>query len=237
MSALSLKKAILDLIFPIRCLGCGREGDLCCVSCQSKLYPVPPACFVCKKIVPGRRRIPPGRTCAACRKKSCIYTFLSPFLHDDETVRELIHALKYRGVRDLALILGDMLMEYVRKFGIILPKGVLLIPIPLHSGRQRTRGFNQAELIARRLGENLGLPVEAGVLRKVKKTTPQVELSAEERRKNVINTFAVANAALVKGKTIFLLDDVKTTGATLEEAARVLKDAGAKRIWAVTVAH
>lgn len=152
-------------------------------------------------------------------------------------MRELIHALKYRRVRALDLILGDMLLGYVHKFGIILPRGAMLIPIPLHPGRQRTRGFNQAELIAQRLGECLGLSVEAEVLRKVKKTTPQVELSAEERRKNVVNTFAVSNTSLIMGKTIFLLDDVKTTGATLEEAARVLKEAGVKRIWAITAAH
>lgn len=237
MSALSLKKAILDLIFPIRCLGCGREGDLCCALCQSKLYFVPPTCFVCKKMIPDQGRIPPGRTCAACRKKSCIYAFLSPFLYDDDIIRELIHALKYRRIRDLALILGDMLWRYVHKFGIILPKGALLISIPLHPGRQRTRGFNQAELIARRVGERLNLPVAVDIFTKVKKTTPQVELSAEERRKNVVNTFVVPNASLVLGKTIFLFDDVKTTGATMEEAARVLKDAGAKRIWAVTVAR
>ncbi len=237
MSVLSLKKAILDLIFPIRCLGCGNEGDFCCFSCRSKLYSIPPTCFACKKMVPGGVRIPPGRTCKACHKKSCIYAFLSPFPYDDKIIRELVHSLKYHRVRALGPILGDLLSGYVHKFNIAPPKRVLLMPVPLHSGRQRTRGFNQAELIARRLGDNLGMAVETGALRKVKKTTPQVELSAEERRKNMINTFAVSNPSLVLGKTIFLLDDVKTTGATLEEAAKVLKAAGAKRVWAVTVAH
>ncbi|MBI2640474.1 MAG: ComF family protein [Candidatus Sungbacteria bacterium] len=188
-------------------------------------------------MVPAKKRAPPGRTCTACRKKSSIYAFLSPFLYNDEVIRGLVSSLKYQRVKSLGPTLGDMLTEYQQKFDVSLPRGALFIPIPLHTGRQRIRGFNQAELIAKRLGERLGLAMETGALLKVKKTTPQVELSAEERRKNVIDTFAVSKAMAVKGRTVLLLDDVKTTGATLEEAARVLKEAGAKKIWAITVAH
>lgn len=237
MVGFSIKKTVLDLIFPVRCVGCGGEGDFCCASCRFKLYSVPPTCFVCKKMVPGKGKIPTGRTCESCQKKSCIYAFLSPLRYQESTVSDLIHALKYQRVREIDGALAGILADYIARFGVKVPKGALIVPIPLHSSRKRTRGFNQAELIAWRLGERLGLSVEAEVLRKVKKTTPQVELLAEERRKNVVNTFAAPNASLVLGKTIFLLDDVKTTGATLEEAARVLKEAGAKRIWAITVAH
>lgn len=232
-----LKKAILDLLFPVRCLGCSKEGEFCCGSCRSALRPIPPICFFCKKMVPGSRVITPGRTCSSCRKRSNIYAFLSPFLYGDDTIRELIHALKYRRVRSVGLLLGDLIVEYLKKFKVPLPEGAVLLPIPLHPSRQRTRGFNQAELIALRIGEILHLPVEKSILRKIKKTIPQMELRAEERRKNVVGTFSVADPESTRGKTILLLDDVKTTGATLEEAARVLKKAGAKRVWAMTVAH
>ena len=99
------------------------------------------------------------------------------------------------------------------------------------------RGFNQSFLIAQNLGKKLGVEVHRNALRKIKKTVPQMELSREERLKNAIDTFAVSDMPLIRNRTILLLDDVKTTGATLEEASRVFRAAGAKKIWAITVAH
>ena len=107
----------------------------------------------------------------------------------------------------------------------------------MHRSRKRVRGFNQSELIAARLSSLINLRAENHILRKNKKTAPQVGLSGEKRRNNIIGSFSVSNPESVKNKNVILVDDVKTTGATLEEAARVLKNAGAGKIWAVTVAH
>ena len=231
------KNKALDLVFPNVCLGCKQAGTLLCGKCRSLLHWIPPTCIVCRKFVPAGPKTPAGRTCAYCQKKSFIYAFLSPFSYDSELVRGLIHTLKYSKVTDLGVILGKLLAEYIRKYGVILPKDILLVPLPLHKSRERTRGFNQSLLIAQNLAQEVALPLEANALKKTKKTKAQVEFGAEERRKNIVGTFGVSDPLLVKDREILLLDDVKTTGATLEEAGRVLKEAGAKRVWAITVAH
>lgn len=233
----SIKTTTLDLLFPLTCAGCRKEGVLFCPGCRSLRREIPPSCLVCKKLVPARKRTPPGRTCASCRKKSLIYAFISPFSYSDKVVRDLVHSLKYNRVRALDAVLAELIYEHLKRFRVAVSRDSVIIPVPLYKSRERVRGFNQAELIARALAERIGAEVEGGILQKIKKTKPQIELGAEERRRNIIGSFSVKNSERVRAKTILLLDDVKTTGATLEEAARVLKEAGAKRVWAITVAH
>lgn len=203
-----------------------------CWPCKSALKTIPPSCFYCHKL-----SFPIGRTCEPCRLHTEVYAFLSPFSYGDTIIKDLIHNLKYNRVRSLAEILADLLTDYLEKYNIQLPTGCLLVPIPLHKRRQRKRGFNQAGLIAKHLADRLNLELASGVLIKIRSTKPQIELRAEERRKNLTGVFAVVSPDLIKNKIIILLDDVKTTGTTLEEASLVLKSAGAKRVWAITVAH
>lgn len=172
-----------------------------------------------------------------CRKKSRIYGFFSPFSYDAGPIKTLIHDLKYRHMRGNAEILGGLLYRAIAYHGILLSRDSLIIPIPLHPARERTRGFNQSYLIAQALGEKIGIPARNDILRKIKNTKPQMGLLREERLKNMTGVFIISDIAAIKEKTIILLDDVKTTGATLDEAARVLRDAGAKKVWAITVAH
>ena len=180
-----------------------------------------------------------GRTCVSCRKKSSIYAFLSPFSYDDPLIREALHCLKYKRMRGIADVMGELLFEYILSFHIILPPKHILCPVPLAASRRRIRGFNQAELIAVALQKRFGISgiFDPALLAKIKMTRPQVGLSREARQENIKNSFRVPFAEKVRGKDIVLVDDVKTTGATIEEAARVLKEAGAKRVWAITVAH
>lgn len=233
-----LKEYALDVLFPKSCFSCEEEGAFLCPTCAGLLRFVPPSCFGCGKLVPGKGHVPTGRTCDACQDQTPIYAFLSPFQYEDETIRNLIHALKYNRVQGVAAHLGALLRIYGKRFGVVFPPETLVIPIPLHPWRERRRGFNQSELIARYLcGENQNLSCDISILRRVKNTTPQIELSHAERTKNLTGSFRVKNSDAVRGRTILLLDDVKTTGSTIEEAARVLKEAGAKRVWAMTVAH
>jgi ComF family protein len=235
---LSAKNLVLDLLFPLFCFGCGKEeGVFFCRRCSAELHYIPPACVVCRKLVPAKKYTPPGRTCKSCRRNTGLYVFLSPFSYGDEKIRTLIHVYKYNRVREISSVLGRFLQEYIFRLGIKFPDDALIIPVPLHSRRERVRGFNQSLLMANYLGEKLGLQVRPGVLLKIKNTEPQATLEAEERRYNVAGVFKVAGAECIKNKTVILVDDVKTTGATLEEAARMLKEAGVKRIWAITVAH
>lgn len=238
-----LKKAVLDLLFPVKCAGCAKIGGFICDKCFESLRWIHPQCFVCGRFSTGSGRVPAGRTCPGCGKRSHIYCFLSPFFYNDVLARELIHSFKYNRVKSLGDFLADMLLKYFDRYGISLPGGAILAPIPLHQSRLRTRGFNQSELIAASLSEKLiyggkrQIRVDIGLLKRIKKTAAQVELSGSKRVENVSGAFGVDKDAILKDRTVLLLDDVKTTGATLEEAARVLKLAGAKRVWAITVAH
>ena len=234
---LMLRAHILDLLFPPQCCGCGRIGTILCAACADALVRIPPQCFVCHAWVPGTDIAPPGRTCVRCRPHSAVYAFLSPFSYRQDTMRELVHALKYGRCREAAALCADMLTSHLTAMRIVFPRDAALVPVPLHKTRERERGFNQSFLIARVLGEKLGIGVRQDVLRKVKKTIPQMELFREERLKNLAGTFVVRDSVPICGKTVVLVDDVKTTGATLEEAACVLKQSGVQHIWAITVAH
>ena len=140
-------------------------------------------------------------------------------------------------MRNNAPILADILYRAIAYHGVVLSRNALLIPIPLYKSRERVRGFNQAHLIARALGTRMGIPARDDILLKTRNTPAQMALRREERLTNLAGTFTVSNTESVRNRTIILLDDIKTTGTTLEEAARTLRAAGAKKIWAITVAH
>jgi ComF family protein len=160
----------------------------------------------------------------------------------DGGLRELIHLLKYNGVRPAAGVLGRMLAEAVAgleiEFG---PEKILVVPVPLYKGRRRQRGFNQAELIARAAlkacaaGERLLLATDT--LLRTRATQSQIGLTSHQRRENMRGAFAVARPADVTGREIVLVDDVYTTGTTATECARVLRKAGAAKVWVATVAR
>ncbi len=232
-----MKKMALDFLFPQQCCGCGQVGLLLCESCRGSLQRVPPSCFVCKRLVPARERVPAGRTCKMCRPSSSVYAFFSPLAYQDKPMKNMIHALKYGRAQELAEIFADMLARDAAKFGVSFPADALLIPIPLDPIREQRRGFNQAELIAKQLGARWELEVASGALAHQKKKTAQALLDARGRWNEIYGTFAVREPARIQGSTVCVIDDVKTTGATIEEASRVLKAAGAKRILAISVAH
>ena len=230
------KKFVLDLIFPIYCLNCGQEGAYLCQICQSSLILVPPTCFVCKKLsFPDREN---GKnTCLNCQKNTKISFFASPLNYGDPKIRDLIHDLKYKRIKSIGNFLGDILADSLVKQKIIFPENIVVIPIPLHKKRERERGFNQSQIIGQVLSDRFALNLETKILFKQKETKPQMELTAEERKNNLKAAFLVKNKEKIQGFPILLVDDVKTTGSTLEEAAQVLRQSGIKKVWAVTVAH
>lgn len=212
---------LLDLVFPPFCPVCaarldeGRRDPLCgtCWSAIGRLEP--PGCDDVGGAGPDYAR-------AAARYEG--------------VVREALHAFKFRGRRALAAPLGDLLIEVVTGR---LPAGApdLLLPVPLHPRRERERGFNQAALLARRVGRAWGCPVREGVLVRTRATASQTELDAPARRDNVRAAFRVRRPAVVAGRHVVVVDDVLTTGATLAECARCLREAGARRVGVLTVAR
>lgn len=188
----------MDLLFPKRCVGCGRIGRY--------------FCFDCRKMI---RYID--------RAAQPIH-----FFHYEGVIQKAIKALKYRYVSDLASEFVSLIPP------LTIAKADMLIPIPLHPVRLRERGYNQAEVLGTLIAKKLGIPMRTDILKRVKKTTPQVEMKKRsERLKNMEGVF-VSNK--VSG-TIILFDDVYTTGATMQSAANVLKQKGASVVWTMTMAR
>lgn len=218
----------LDAVLPPRCAGCGRFGSFLCYRCEAGLIPAgPPRCDICWQ--------PVAHTpiCARCRGQPPAFEGLrAPYVFQG-VARELVHALKYRQQRALAspaaALLARHLDEHPIQFDVI-------VPVPLHPQRERARGYNQSALLARGLARKLGVPVAEKALARWRNTRSQAERpSAEERRVNVAGAFAFRGPPLA-GRAL-LVDDVSTTGATLDSCARVLRENGATSVWALTFAR
>jgi ComF family protein len=159
-------------------------------------------------------------------------TIRAPFLFEGP-IREAVHRLKYRGQRAAAAQLAQLMAESAARSVASID---VITPVPLHSSRLRKRGYNQSFLLARELGKILGLPVQDGLLSKVKNSPPQVEArSREERHSNVSGSFECRRP--VEGLAVLLIDDVATTGSTLSECAATLKTAGANAVRALVLAR
>lgn len=221
--------AAVDLLFPKRCVGCGDEGSFLCQRCSEELPMLePPYCFLCAR----PERLVLG-LCSRCRGRPLeIDGIRSPYRMEG-AVREAVHALKYQGVRALAPTLGGLLADYVSRN----PMPVdAIVPVPLHPRRERSRGYNQSTLLAQAMGEALDVPVETSALRRLRQTPPQARsVGEDERRINVSGAFE-AEAGQVRGRRIVVIDDVCTTGATLESCAIALRSAGAASVWGLTLA-
>lgn len=217
---------LFDFIFPKKCVSCGRFGSYICSLCLKKLEPIDhPVCPVCQRQAIG------GKTHPGCRTKYALDGLVVGFRYRGP-VKLAISKIKYRWIWDIAYTVIDLLAERIWKFNI--PQEFVLVPVPLHARRKNWRGFNQAELVCQILAKKFGCRTENLLKRKVE-TKTQVGLTRDERKKNIKNAF-VLNSSRVKGKTIILVDDVFTTGATMGEACRVLKQNGASVVWGMVVA-
>jgi len=228
----TIKNFTLDLLFPKACLICRQEGEFLCVSCSNTLTVIAPSCLICKS------RCPEGKICHSCRKKTPIRRIYTPFTYKNKHVRNLIHVYKYERAKELAEPLAKFVTGAMRKANFIAKKNMVIIPVPLHWRRERERGFNQSELIALKISESLGLPVLEKTMARRKNTLPQIDMKNDViRRQNISGAFAISNPKSIVGKTIILVDDVITSGATINEAANTLREAGAKSVWAAAIAR
>jgi len=203
-------KKILNLLFPQKCIGCGAKNEILCCKCLTKLPPPPELYGI------GSHKI-----------------FAATSYHD-EISKKAIWLFKYKGVKILAEPLAELM--YRRFLGTHIADSVI-IPIPLSKNKLRKRGYNQAELLAKCLSDKLSVKIISDVLYKIKDTSSQVEIKDRKKRlKNLEGAFKVEGPEKIAGKTIILVDDISTTGATLKEAGHVLKNAGAKKIIGLVVA-
>jgi ComF family protein len=175
-----------------------------------------------------------GVTHPICRSRWAPERFLAAFPYQGPA-RRLVQALKYKRLRAVAETMAELLADEIREMGVEFGPQAQVVPVPLSFWRQGARGFNQAELLARALAEDLKLDFRPAILRKTKDTSSQVSLSRPERQANVRGVFAVSEE--LHGEDILLVDDVVTTGATAREAARTLRKAGAGQVWVLAFAQ
>jgi len=222
-----IKRAFLDALFPIFCLGCKREGVWLCNECQSAIRPLP--LFLC----PGCGRMSPGGTThLRCANATPLSALISPYHYASPVIRGLIKDYKYHGAHDIEKIITGLTISGVDKLRTLFPPGARVTAMPLHPSRERARGFNQAATIAAAVSRALQIETFASLKRK-KRTEEQARLTPAERRENCRRAFT---SAPVTGD-IILVDDVVTSGETMAAAASALKDAGARRVFAFALAH
>ena len=236
----TLKSYFLHFFFPKTCFSCG--GDLpalargrLCLACERALKtPGPLFCRRCGAILKSG-----GAFCYACRgtkgKKYRCQLIRSAFVFNTSS-RALVHALKYQQADYVAADMGEKMLAVFAKYP-ELAAADLVMPVPLHPKKKRARGYNQSELLARAFVQQIGLPLDVTSLIRTRNTVSQTTLGRQGRLNNMVGAFTCKHPQRVKGKTVLLIDDVATTGATLEGCAVALKQAGAKRVFAYTFAR
>jgi len=214
---------ILDFVYPSLCLVCNdfvpQKNRLVCIECWNRIDNFDdPFCMECHEILTS------GLICSQCGIDRVIPVFaLGQFV---DPLREIIHQFKYGGYQKLGRQLAEEFLKYHQQ-QLSKVAADFLIPIPLHSYRQKSRGFNQAAILSDIIGEKLDIPVDTTSLMKIRRTKDQAKLKPLAREKNIAGAFAVEGDRLI-GKRIIIVDDVMTTGATIQEAMRVCREAGAK---------
>lgn len=228
-----VRDGFLDLFYPPRCLLCPAMGcDPLCSDCLAALVvPVPkPFCARCGQPLQSS-------PCVRCRARPPEFVRARAMGLYADGLREAIHHYKYRNKVMLAGPLAELLAEYVqthsRLFNDLLFDAI--VPVPLHPARRRQRGYDQCERLALALSPLIGVPARSDLLTRRRDTRPQVGLEREARLSNLTDAFA-AHPTLAKGKVLLLLDDVTTTGSTVAECSRILIAAGAKGVFALTLA-
>ena len=228
--------AFLSVLLSPVCAACGSALEnpmrsAVCAACWRSIPPlVPPLCACCGDALKSWRTLPGhDARCPRCRDTRPSMTKTRALGLYEGSLRTIIHALKYRGRRSPARELSVMMRQ---RCGEILTGADLVVPVPLHRFRRLTRGFNQAEDLC----AELGLPIDRALAR-TRNTATQAELSAAARQANVRGAFRLARRASVRGSCVVLVDDVSTTGATLEACARVLLEGGAREVRALIAAR
>lgn len=229
---------IASLLYPKRCVGCKKSGNYICDNCFSKIsfleYQI---CGICQKGSIDSLTHP------KCKTPYSIDGIISSISYKG-IVKRLLYQFKYKPfLSDLKVPLSKLFyegliqQEAVIKF--VSRDNVLVTAVPLHVSRERKRGYNQSELLGKELAKRLDITYMSSILDRLKQTKPQFELTKEQRKENLKGAFALNSRfkQKIKGKQIILVDDITTTGATLRECGKVLKQSGAGKVLGVTLAH
>jgi len=221
---------ILDWFFPPTCAGCGRWGKRYCEDCLSKTRLITnPICQICGDLLEDESRV----TCHRCQNHDVAYAAVRSWAQFAEPLQSAIHQLKYYHDIGLAGNLAKHLTELLTNIGWSVD---LITAIPLGQTRQKERGYNQAALLARPISWETGIKFEPRAVVRQKNTLKQTGLNSQERQTNMAGAF-LAQRSVVFNKSILLVDDVITTGATMNACAQALRDSGARKVYGVTLAR
>lgn len=223
---------ILDYLYPPRCPVCDQIcADGICSSCREKLvYIKKDFCLKCGKPLDDSRQ----EYCMDCKRRGHAYIQGRALFSYQGAIRKSLYRLKYANKREYARCYGEEMARCLGKW-ILQKKITKIVPVPLHPSRRRKRGYNQAALLAKSLGKSLNIPVDEHLLYRVKRTAPQKALTGRERKANLNNAF-VSRKIVRPGERILLVDDIYTTGSTVDAAAECLIRAGKCRIYVITTA-
>ncbi len=224
--------ALTQAIYPKACLICQEEGEWLCSKCQKKKikYLNSNSCPFCGKLNQD------GRTCKNCQKEHPYLEGLISTTYLNKDLKKLIYKYKYYQAREISKLLAKLVIKKLEQSQILSTSNVTLAPIPLHPLDRARRGFNQAQLIAKEIAKINKLNYQPRLLVKTTRTKDQTKLTREERKKNIRNAFKLNQKP--KNRLILLVDDVFTTGSTLEEVARTINKEEKKRVvWGVVVAR
>lgn len=231
----NLKKILLDIVYPRRCPVCdgvmGFGEGLIHSSCAGRLLPIRGNyCMKCGKPLFEST----GEYCIYCQGARHLFeSNLAAFVYN-KAMSEAIYRFKYMNRPEYACLFGSQMAKAIRRRRELTRAG-LIIPVPLYAQKQRARGFNQAELLAREISGLLGIPMDASLVMRTRATRAQKELDAQERRKNLKKAFKIRQND-VKLESVLIIDDIFTTGSTVDEIAGVLKRAGVKKVYSATLA-
>jgi ComF family protein len=242
---MSTLKALLDLIYPPRCMICEdflfeagagpQSPDGICTKCGQRFVKNDgPKCSICGRPFPAGTR--PDHWCEGCLRKPPLYERLdAPYAYEGALATAILR-FKYGAMGRAAGALGPLLADFAAGW-LGAASDPLVMPVPLHPKRLRQRGYNQSLLLARHVAARLSAELDYTSLKRPKHTPPQAGLNREERRKNMKGAFVLARPQSVEGRTVLLVDDVATTGETLNECARILKKAGCSRVLCLVLAR
>ncbi|HXG53231.1 MAG TPA: ComF family protein [candidate division Zixibacteria bacterium] len=237
---------LIDWLYPPRCRACrerirGSDSEYFCVPCRGRIRLIqPPLCTICGRPFPDASG--GDHRCGACLARPPRFSRARAWAcypreeTDRAPLREVLHRFKYGRKIALGKPLGRLMALGCAGF-LAQYASDLIVPVPLHPRRLRWRGFNQSVVLARQVSRVYAVPLDPFALRRVKETPPQTQLSEEERRRNVRGAFAVREGAELEGRRVLLIDDVYTSGATVNECARALLRAGAEEVCVLTLAR
>ncbi|MDD4352451.1 MAG: hypothetical protein PHU71_05790 [Candidatus Gracilibacteria bacterium] len=226
-----LKKTLLDLFFPLRCVACKKEGAWICKNCLNRLsLRQIQTCPICKS-----RPRDFGEVCDFCHGKSNLNGIFVVAESHQQVLRQLIHKFKYNFCQEVSINLAELILRNFSQH-FLSTENLILIPVPLHPKRERWRGFNQSALLSSLLGSYSNMLTLKNVLLRTRHTKSQMKLKRQQRLRNLEDAFLV-HGQLDSKSTYILLDDIVTTGATLEACAKALRAAGARQVWGLALSR